>query len=243
LSNDFTNVVRDIDYYINQKKDGIKNRFYVYLHRRLSDNKPFYVGKGQGDRAWYLHHRSAFWNNVVNKHGFKSEIVFDDLEEDEAFQLEVDTILEMKYFGNELVNLTNGGDGPRGRVFSEESRRKMSEAQKTSEKARIARELTRLKCIGRKQSEEQKLKVSKALSNKPKSKEHSRKVAESKRSKTVYRFISEDGSTFSGTRYEFEVHTGICRQNVSGLFGKKPNKTTNGWSLVTEENTLQSNLN
>ena len=67
------------------------------MHRRVSDNLPFYVGKGKDKRAWNFHKRSAFWNNTKNKHGVFVEIVFDGLTEDEAFQCEKDTIPELEY--------------------------------------------------------------------------------------------------------------------------------------------------
>lgn len=95
------------------------NKFYVYVHRRASDNLPFYVGKGKDKRAWNFHARSKFWNNTKAKHGVIVEIVFEDLSEEEAFQCEKDTILEFRYFGYPLVNLTDGGEGASGLTPSE----------------------------------------------------------------------------------------------------------------------------
>ena len=69
------------------------NIFYVYLHRRKTDNKVFYVGKGKNRRAWCTDKRNKHWNNVVDKHGFNVDIVFEGLSEQEAFQIEKDTIL------------------------------------------------------------------------------------------------------------------------------------------------------
>jgi CTP:phosphocholine cytidylyltransferase-like protein len=90
------------------------NIFYVYLHRRLTDNKVFYVGKGHAKRAWIRSNRNRYWNNVVEKHGYSVEIVFENLTEDDAFKIEKDTILEMRYFGFPLVNMTDGGEGSWG---------------------------------------------------------------------------------------------------------------------------------
>ena len=92
----------------------MNNIFYVYLHRRKTDNKVFYVGKGKGNRAKDRANRSDWWKRVVKKHDLVVEIVFDCLSEDESFQCEKDTILEFRYFGHPLVNLTDGGEGSSG---------------------------------------------------------------------------------------------------------------------------------
>lgn len=103
------------------------DKFYVYLHRRLSDNKVFYVGKGCGKRAWTSFGRGTRWNRVVAKHGISVEIVFSRLDEEESYLLEMDTIAEMRYFGEPLVNHTSGGLGAIG--VSKETREKMSKAK------------------------------------------------------------------------------------------------------------------
>lgn len=92
----------------------MENIFYVYLHRRKTDNKVFYVGKGKNGRAIDRTNRSQWWKSVADKHGLGIEIVFDNLSEEDAFQCEKDTILEFRYFGHPLVNLTNGGEGMSG---------------------------------------------------------------------------------------------------------------------------------
>lgn len=94
--------------------------YYVYVHRRLGDNKPFYVGKGKNGRAWSTFGRSKQWNSIVNKYGFTVDIVFEGLEECEAFQCEVDVIKEFKYFEYKLCNYTNGGEGLSGFKWSDE---------------------------------------------------------------------------------------------------------------------------
>jgi len=131
-----------------------KNVFYVYLHRRASDNKVFYVGKGKDKRAWDIYCRNIFWKRTYEKHGSRVEIVFDNLNEDEAFQVERDTILEMRYFGYPLCNMTEGGEGASGVKQSEETKLKRSLALK-----------------GKKRSEETILKIAKANTGKKKTPE------------------------------------------------------------------------
>lgn len=106
----------------------MENTFYVYLHRRKTDNKVFYVGKGKGKRAYSKHGRSDWWKRTVEKHGFVVEVVFSALSEEDAFQCEKDTILEFRYFDHPLVNLTDGGEGMSGHKPSAETIAKRAES-------------------------------------------------------------------------------------------------------------------
>ena len=115
-------------YYLQQYKENKKHSYYVYAHRRCSDNKVFYVGKGCGKRAWVLCGRNTYWQRVVEKHGCYVDIVFSGLTEDEAYELEYNTILEFQYFQEPLTNLTDGGVG--GKNPSQETRHKQSVAKK-----------------------------------------------------------------------------------------------------------------
>lgn len=99
------------DYYIKQGKEGKADRYYVYLHRKLTDNSIFYVGKGNRGRAWYHHNRSDYWQRVKNKYGFTVHILFDNLLESEALCIERDMIQGLEHFGAELCNHTCGGEG------------------------------------------------------------------------------------------------------------------------------------
>lgn len=101
---------------------------YVYIHRKLSDGSIFYVGKGSNNRLHSKKDRNKYWHNVVNKHGFSAEIIFDDLTEEEAFEEESNVILEMRYFGCNLVNMNNGGKGGiQGYKKTPEQKRALSE--------------------------------------------------------------------------------------------------------------------
>ena len=113
--------------YTLQHKNNKENSYYVYVHRRIGGD-PFYVGKGSCYRAWSTSGRNHYWQRVVNKHGLEVEIVFDGLTSEEAYQLEKDTILEFRYFGYALTNLTSGGEG--GLEPSDETREKQSAAKR-----------------------------------------------------------------------------------------------------------------
>lgn len=96
--------------------------FYVYVHKRASDGRVFYVGKGSGPRAWSKT-RSKYWHRIVAKHGYTVEIVQSGMEEWWAFELERELIA---LYGREnLCNLTDGGDGASGAIRTQETKSKI----------------------------------------------------------------------------------------------------------------------
>lgn len=68
------------------------NRFYVYLHRRKSDDVVFYVGKGVKHRINTKASRSKRWKEVADSFGFYSEILYSDLDNESALKIEEDLI-------------------------------------------------------------------------------------------------------------------------------------------------------
>lgn len=115
-------------------KDVKPAGFYVYLHRRATDGRVFYVGKGSGKRAWESHEtkRSVWWRRNGIKHGIIVEISQCGMLESESFLLESWLIAKMKHYGNELVNQNDGGGGMFGYVASESTKRKISQAKEKS---------------------------------------------------------------------------------------------------------------
>ncbi len=90
------------------------NNKVVYLHKRKSDNKVFYVGMGYKKRAYDFNGRNKFWHNYVKKYGNPVvEIYKDNLTKEEACKIEVNLI---KKYGRRisgkgyLVNLSIGGE-------------------------------------------------------------------------------------------------------------------------------------
>lgn len=150
--------------------------FYVYLHNRGDNGEPFYVGKGTRNRANDKGHRNKHWHNIVNKHGYTVEIIFDGLENKESCQVEIDVILELRYFGYRLCNYTNGGEGKLGYKTSEETKRKISKSN-----------------TGKKISEEHKKKLSDAFKGRIVSAETRKKMSENNafRRPDVIKRISE----------------------------------------------------
>jgi hypothetical protein len=119
------------------------SKHYVYLHRTI-EGIPFYIGIGTkqyGDheniklkysRA-YSFTRSSFWKRIVNKYGYTVEILLESNDYDLIKDQEVHFI---KFYGRintgegTLCNLTDGGDGTLNKVYTEEGRKKLSNAQK-----------------------------------------------------------------------------------------------------------------
>lgn len=210
-----------MNYYILQHRNKETNRYYVYLHKRLTDNSIFYVGKGCGSRAWNYHGRNNYWTNIKNKYGIIVEILFDNLSEEESLQAEIDVIKELKYFNYTLANFSSGGDSP---IFSEQTRKRMSEASK-----------------GRKKSKEHNLAVSKAKTGKPVPSLQGENHHCYDRNE--YKFIhNKSGEIFYGTRTNLCNEFNLKRHLVAGLFLKNnPVITSQGWSLFKEENGTEEN--
>ena len=80
------------------------NDYYVYLHRKKTDNTIFYVGKGREYRAWSTVGRSKAWRQVADSCERSVEIVARDLEESVALAMERRLILQYRQQGCPLVN-------------------------------------------------------------------------------------------------------------------------------------------
>lgn len=140
--------------------------YYTYLHRRASDNLPFYVGKGQGTRAWSAKNRNQYWQRTRAKHGVYVEVLAHWPTEAEAFEHEKFLIWCFKDMGYELVNMTDGGEGKSGCKHSPETRQKIASSnvgrKPTPEQIAAAskRMLGNKQFAGRKHSNETKQKIS-----------------------------------------------------------------------------------
>jgi len=104
--------------------DGIDiDKFYIYGHYKEDTNELFYIGKGKGARAIRIAGRSIHWKNIVLKHGCIIKMLASDLTEEEAFTLEKQLIKQYGRIDNytgSLINLTDGGEGGSGLVYTQE---------------------------------------------------------------------------------------------------------------------------
>ena len=135
----------------------------VYVHRREIDNTPFYVGIGNSlKRAYNFNNsqRNDYWYRTYKKYGVIVEIVENDVSFEQAKELEV-FLIDLIGLSN-LTNMTLGGEGMLGFVFSEESKKKMS----ASGKNRITTDETKKRIsaagLGRKHSVKSKELIAKA---------------------------------------------------------------------------------
>lgn len=104
----------------------------VYQHIRLDNSEIFYVGIGsQKRRAYSNYKRSRFWHSIVNKVGYKVELLYEDIAWEKACEIEQELI---RQYGRrdlglgKLINMTDGGDGRYKSIVSEETKKKMSKS-------------------------------------------------------------------------------------------------------------------
>lgn len=141
----------------------------VYQHRKKGTDEVFYVGIGKTEkRAYSKRYRNSRWDNIVNKYDYDIDILFRDLSWEEACAKEIELI---KHYGrsdlNEgsLVNMTDGGDGTINYIYTEEHRKKISEAGKLWERPK-----------GKKLTEEHKRKISESGKGRKLSPEHKERL-------------------------------------------------------------------
>lgn len=165
------------------------NKFYVYCHRRKTDGKCFYIGKGTNDRAYTKYGRNKHWLNIINKHGFEAIILVNNINEEKAFELESNFCKQIGY--ENLCNIREE-NGWGGYSHSENSKIKQSNSmlgkkhtQQTKDKISKAK-LGFKTALGKHWKLDKpfsilhKEKISIALKGKPKSEEHKNKLKKPK---------------------------------------------------------------
>jgi len=164
------------------------NNFYIYYLRRpdkedpLEPEKgqPFYVGKGSNGRA-NSHRKEA--EKLRNKPGrkiikvtiihklwkygldFEETIEFENLNEQEAFEIELEAIQVYGRIDTKtgcLANMTNGGEGGSGLFITEETKKKISKSLTGKIRSIEHRRNLSKANTGHKTSEETKRKLSEA---------------------------------------------------------------------------------
>ena len=108
-------------------------KYYTYAYLR-ENGAPYYIGKGKEYRI------NSNQRNIKPPRD-KSKIIFlkQNLTEEEAFKHEIYMIAVFgrKDLGTGILhNRTNGGDGVSGRILSEETKKKIGEANKISLKGK-----------------------------------------------------------------------------------------------------------
>jgi hypothetical protein len=128
------------------------NTAYVYTLTDPRNGMPFYVGKGVGRRchfhAWEAKNsdKPTYKLNKIRKiQSLGLDIVVRKVEEnvshEQAKELECFLIAEMREFGIDLTNATDGGDGRAGYVASQETRSKLGRPKSEADKKRLSEAL------------------------------------------------------------------------------------------------------
>ena len=159
-------------------------QYYVYQHIREDKNEIFYIGIGTKSkqdlkyntyrRASCIHKDNNIWLKIVAKTTWKFEILFESNDRKEVEQMEIDLISK---YGRKcceqtgiLANLTLGGESNKGHKFTDEQRKKISDAQKGKPGRRLGAKLT-------KQQRENFSKIQKEVANRPEMIEYRRNLA------------------------------------------------------------------
>ena len=152
--------------------------YYTYAYLR-KDGTPYYIGKGNGRRAY----QKQKWHNPPKN---KSRIIFlkQNLTEEEAFKHEIYMIA---VFGRKdletgiLRNLTNGGEGTCGYKHSaEEIERRRGRKQKPRS-AEYCKEVSERmkKMIRTEESNKKRSETMRGVKRRPRTEEEKRKISES----------------------------------------------------------------
>lgn len=199
---------------------------YVYQHRRNDTGAVFYVGKGSGARARVRQGRNPFWHAVVAKAGgYSPEVVVQGVDEEFALLAEMELIDALRRRGQQLTNLTDGGEGMsgykmpadvverraakmRGRARPDISARMKGVPKSEETKRRLA-----LAHTGKRSSEETKRKLSAASRGRPSSMKGKRHTEATKAK--IAAAVSGDRAPFLGRTHSAEslarmsaAHTG-----------------------------------
>lgn len=137
----------------------MKHYTYAYLRE---DKTPYYIGKGCGKRAWQ-HCKGEI---MPPKDKSRILILKKNLSQEEAFKHEIYMIY---VFGRKdngtgiLRNMTNGGEGNRGRKQSEQTKRKIGDAHRGKKMSASAKQKLSDYRSGTQLSDDHKQNISRSL--------------------------------------------------------------------------------
>jgi hypothetical protein len=140
---------------------------YIYRHIRKDKNQPFYIGIGSDlkyKRANEKSRRNNMWYKISNKTGYEVQILFDNITWKEACEKENEFI---KLYGRIdigtgiLCNMTDGGDGIVGFLFTDEIKEKISNKLKGIKRSDETRKKISLNSKRRRLTQKEKTHLSK----------------------------------------------------------------------------------
>ncbi len=149
------------------------NKYYLYRHIRLDKNEPFYIGVGTKckqdlvyntyRRAFTKGGRKRLWKSIINKISYEVEIIIESNDYEFILEKEIEFI---KLYGRIdkktgiLANHTDGGEGVKNRIVSEETRLKISKSHKGKIISEEQKERCRELRLGSTNSQETRNKIS-----------------------------------------------------------------------------------
>lgn len=203
--------------------------FCLYVHRKLIDNEIFYVGIGSLTRPYSIKDRNKFWKNVVAKYGYSIQVVYTNLNKEEAIEAEqffIQIIGRRDLVTGPLVNLTAGGDGALGKITSEETKSKMRKRKSITHRDNIA-SANRLKLVNQKgtlKSPAHKEKLSLSLVGIVRNEDTRNKMSKAKSKKII--------DTTTNIVYDsIKIASETLGINYNTLMGKLSGHTKNNTSL------------
>ena len=188
-------------------------KYYVYIHRRKDTNEVFYVGISKQikyRRIRRVHGRNGFWKNIAKKHGYKAEVIHDNLSKEQACLIEIALIKSYGRLDLEtgvLANLTQGGDGSVDCKRTEEQKKKISESRK-----------------GKKRSEETKLKIKQTMTGQKRTPETKHLLAVLAKNRFSKRIVNTETKVSYNSINEaaeaFKMRREVLSRQLTGLTKK-----------------------
>lgn len=97
-----------------------KKEFYVYEWYNTVTNEVFYVGKGTKNRYKNITKRNKYFLDYIKENSVDVRKVYEDLTEEEAFQLEFELTSKYKNIGQCKCCLAKGGTGGKSSVWTDD---------------------------------------------------------------------------------------------------------------------------
>ena len=231
---------------------------YLYRHIRLDKNEVFYIGIGGFNkneetnsykRAYAKTNRNKYWKHIVDKTEYIVEIIYDNINFNQACGKEREYI---KLYGRKnlglgtLCNLTDGGDGSSGLLLTEEHKRKISESVKgykhtkeTKEKLSILKKGKVSNRKGEILSEETKNKISESNKGKKRTQKFINNLIGRKLSIKTIQKISEANK---GRKMSETTKQKLCESHYKKIICLDNNIIYNSIKEAAEELNLLRNL-
>ena len=181
----------------------MENNYTVYMHISPSGKRYIGITSMEPEKRWNNgtgYPNNKHFTNAIKKYGwdnFEHIIIATDLSEEQAKEMEIELIREWDSTNpSKGYNITKGGEGANGLTHSEETKRKLSEANKGENNPNYGKHL----------SEETKRKLSKvfsgknnpmygktsAMKGKHHSKETKRKISETNKGENSWENMTEE---------------------------------------------------